>query len=215
MLEILVADDHEIVRKGLCSLLEQNKDFKIVAEARDGRTTVRLASELQPDIIIMDIAMPNMNGIEATKQIVNQNPEIKVIALSMHSDRRFVMEMLKAGVSAYLLKDSAFEELMLALKTVMKGKVYLSPEIAGTIVEDYRQMKKDETSAFEVLTEREREVLQLIAEGKPTKEIAASLNVSVKTIESHRQKIMNKLELSSIAELVKYAIRSAITNIEK
>jgi len=177
-------------------------------------TTVRLAKKLLPQIIIMDIGMPEMNGIDATRQIVSENREIKIIALSMHSDRRFVLEMLKAGASGYLLKDSAFEELVTAVHTVMANQPYLSPKVTDIVVKEYlHNLPANDKNVFTILTVREREVLQLLAEGKSTKQIASTLNLSVKTVETHRQQIMEKLEIRTVAELTKYAIREGITSL--
>jgi DNA-binding NarL/FixJ family response regulator len=198
----------------LRNLLEKHADIMVAGEAEDGREALQLARKLSPDVIIMDIAMPDLNGIEATRQIVAEFPGIKVVALSMHSDKRFVSEMLKAGASAYLLKDCAFEELITAIRTIMKGKIYLSPGIAGVVIEDYiRKDSKAESTVFSLLSDREREVLQLMAEGKTTKEVAAHLNLSIKTIETHRTNIMTKLNIHSIAELTKYAIREGLTSL--
>ena len=214
-LRLLIADDHKIVRDGLRALLEKQKDLEVIAEAENGRKAVRLARELSPDIVIIDIGMPDLNGIEATRQIVNEVNDVKVIALSMHSDKRFVTQMFKAGAAAYLLKDCAFEELAQAVDVVVAGQSYLSPEIAGAVMEDYvRHVSRTDSSGFSVLTAREREVLQLLAEGKPTREIADELYVSIKTIESHRQQIMHKLKVRSLAELTKYAIREGITSLD-
>jgi DNA-binding NarL/FixJ family response regulator len=213
-MKVLLADDHKIVRDGLRNLLEKHADIMVAGEAEDGREALQLARKLSPDVIIMDIAMPDLNGIEATRQIVAEFPGIKVVALSMHSDKRFVSEMLKAGASAYLLKDCAFEELITAIRTIMKGKIYLSPGIAGVVIEDYiRKDSKAESTVFSLLSDREREVLQLMAEGKTTKEVAAHLNLSIKTIETHRTNIMTKLNIHSIAELTKYAIREGLTSL--
>ncbi|MCX5807863.1 MAG: response regulator transcription factor [Proteobacteria bacterium] len=212
---ILLADDHKIIRDGLRALLEKQPDMEVVGEAQDGLTTIKLAKKLLPNIVIMDIGMPDMNGIDATRQIFSETQGIKVIALSMHSDRRFVLQMLKAGASGYLLKDSAFEELALAIKTVMAGQPYLSPKITDVVIKEYIvSLPKNEESVFTKITVREREVLQLLAEGKATKQIAAFLNVSVKTIETHRQQIMEKLDIHSVAELTKYAIREGLTSLE-
>ena len=212
---ILLADDHKIIREGLRALLEKEPDMEVVGEAQDGLTTIKLAKKLLPNIVIMDIGMPDMNGIDATRQIFSETQGIKVIALSMHSDRRFVLQMLKAGASGYLLKDSAFEELALAIKTVIAGQPYLSPKITDVVIKEYIiSLPKNEESVFTKITVREREVLQLITEGKSTKQIAAFLNVSVKTIETHRQQIMEKLDIHSIAELTKYAIREGLTSLE-
>ncbi|MBA4417055.1 MAG: DNA-binding response regulator [Syntrophus sp. (in: bacteria)] len=214
--KILLADDHKIIREGLRSLLEKQPDMEVIAEAQDGLTTVRLAQKLLPHVVIMDIGMPEMNGIDATRQIVAEKThDVKVIALSMHSDRRFVLQMLKAGASGYLLKDSAFEELITAIHTVMMNQPYLSPKVMDVVVKEYLHgLAKNETTVFTALTAREREVLQLLAEGKATKQIASVLNVSVKTIETHRQQLMEKLGIHSIAELTKYAIREGLTSLE-
>src|SRR5665647_1434841 len=213
--KILIADDHQIVRQGLRFLLEKESDLKVVAEAEDGRSTVRLARELNPGVIIMDVAMPDLNGMEATRQIITESPVTKVIALSMYADRRFVMNMLKAGASGYLLKDCAFEELIRAIRVVLANKTYLSPGVADILVKDCKMgTPLNEASAFGVLTSREREVLQLMSEGQSTAKIADKLIVSVKTVESHRQQLMQKLNLRSVAGLTKYAIREGLTSLE-
>jgi DNA-binding NarL/FixJ family response regulator len=214
-IKIVLADDHKIVRDGLRSLIEKQAGMQVVAEACDGRTTVQLVRELMPNVVIIDIAMPDLNGIEATRQIVNDSPGAKIIALSMHSDRRFVLRMLEAGASGYLLKDSAFEELALAINTVVSGKIYLSPAIAGVVVEDFvRHSPSTPAQVTTDLTPREREVLQLLAEGRTTKQIASQLNVSVKTVETHRRQVMEKLDIHSVAELTKYAVREGLTSLE-
>jgi two component transcriptional regulator, LuxR family len=214
-ISIVIADDHKIIREGLKSLLEKQADLEVLAEAEDGLTAAKLAHKLHPDIVIMDVAMPVLNGIEATRQITAEVAGVKVIALSMHSDKRFVLQMLKAGASAYLLKDSAFEELITAVHTVVGNQPYLSPKIADVVVKEFlHSISKTESSVYTILTAREREVLQLLAEGKPTREIASTLHLSVKTIETHRQQIMEKLNLRSIAELTKYAIREGLTTLE-
>lgn len=211
---IVIADDHRIVREGLRHLLEKRTDFKVVGEASDGESAVRLARELSPDIVIVDISMPGLNGIEATRRILAERPDIRVLALSMHSDRRFVIETLKAGASGYLLKDSAFDELARAIEVVMARGAFLSPAITEMVVRDYvAQSGCDDAAAFSVLTPREREVLQLMAEGEPTRAIAAHLAVSVKTVETYRQQIMEKLDLHSVAELTKYAVREGLTEL--
>jgi len=213
-IKILLADDHKIIREGLRALIEKQPDMEVAAEAQDGLTTVKLARKLLPQIIIMDIGMPEMNGIEATRKIVSENGDVKIIALSMHSDRRFVLEMLKAGASGYLLKDSAFEELVTAIHTVMTNQPYLSPKVTDIVVKEYlHHLPKNESNVFNILTVREREVLQLLAEGKSTKQIASTLNLSVKTVETHRQQVMEKLEIRTVAELTKYAIREGITSL--
>jgi DNA-binding NarL/FixJ family response regulator len=212
---ILLADDHKIVREGIKALIEKQTDMEVIAETEDGRTTVQLALQLLPDVVIMDVGMPDMNGIEATRQIIANAPNIKIIALSMHSDRRFVAEMLKAGASGYLLKDCAFEELINAIHAVIANHTYLSPAIFDSVIKDYSHiLSKEDLSVFSILTTREREVLQLLSEGKTTKEIASHLKISVKTVETYKQKIMNKLDIHSVAELTKYAIREGLTSLD-
>jgi two-component system response regulator NreC len=216
-IRILIADDHAVVRQGLCSLLGQEPGMTVVGEVADGRSAVRLSTELAPDVVIMDITMPDMNGIEATHQIKTTSPGIKVVALSIHSDRRMVARMLAAGASAYLTKDSPFEELTRALRTVIGNQTYLSPPIADTVTKEYirRLLKEDESSSpAPDLSEREREVLQLLAEGNSTKQVASELHVSDKTVETHRRQIMRKLNLHSLAELTKFAIREGLTSLE-
>ena len=210
---IVIADDHRIVREGLRHLLEKRTDFTVVAEASDGEAAVRLAKEVSPDIIILDISMPGMNGIEAARRILAERPGVRVLALSMHSDRRFVIETLKAGASGYVLKDSAFDELVHAIEVVMARGAFLSPAITEMVVRDFVAQAGEDAAVFSVLTPREREVLQLMAEGAPTKAIAARLAVSVKTVETYRQQVMEKLDLHSVAELTKYAIREGLTEL--
>jgi two-component system, NarL family, response regulator NreC len=211
-IKIVIADDHQIMREGLRSMLEKEPGIKVVGEAEEGRTTLRLARELAPDIIIMDVAMPDLNGIEATRQIVAEFPAIKIIALSMHDDRRFVLNMIKAGAKAYLLKDSAFKELVEAIRVVVSNKTYLSSEIADIVVKDYlASTTSGEASAFSLLSSREREVLQLIAEGNTSNQIAEHLHISIKTVETHRAQLMAKLKARSVAELTKFAIREGLT----
>ena len=212
---IVLADDHRIMREGLKSLLNEESDMEVVGEADNGRRAIEMVEEIVPDVVVMDIGMPELNGIEATRRIVLDHPDTKVVALSMHSDRRFMAEILKAGAAGYLLKDGAFDELAGAIRTVIAKKVYLSPRIADVVVEDYvRHLPRNEPSAFAALTPREREVLQLLAEGKATKQAAACLHVSVKTVETHRRQIMTKLDIHSVAELTKYAIREGLTSVE-
>ena len=214
-IRILLADDHKITRQGLRSLLDKEFDMEVVAEAEQGRTAVRLVRELSPQVVIMDVTMPDLNGVEAARQIVSEFPDVKIIALSMHSDSLFVTEMLKSGASGYLLKDCAFEELARAIRTVVAGKTYLSPSISGVVVDDYlHRLSKAVLSGSEVLTDREREVLQLLAEGKSTKQIALKLHISVKTVETHRRQMMDKLDIHTVAELTKYAIRKGLTSLE-
>ena len=216
MTTILIADDHQIVREGLRGLLQQQTDMQLIGEASDGRAAVEMAQQMSPDVIVMDVGMSGLNGIEATRQITLKEPDAKVVALSMHADRRFMGEMLKAGAKGYLLKDGAFEELATAIRSVVADKVYLSPRIADVVVDDYvRRQNGVEPSAFAKLTPREREVLQLMAEGRATKEIAMDLRVSIKTIETHRRQIMEKLSIYSVAELTKYAIREGLTSLDR
>lgn len=214
-IKIILADDHQITRQGLRSLLEKNDDMEVIAEADNGRIAVDLANAKKPDVVIMDVSMPDLNGVEASRQIIQQNPDIKIIALSMHSDTLFVSEMLKSGACGYLLKDCAFEELEQAIRTVIEGKAYLSPAISGVVVEDYlHRLGRSEVSTSGILTDREREVLQLLAEGQSTKQIALKLHISAKTVETHRRQIMNKLDMHTVAELTKYAIRKGLTTLE-
>ena len=213
-LNVLIADDHRILRQGLRSLLEKEPDLRVAVEADNGRQAVEAVEQGTIDLAIMDVAMPGLNGIEATRKLLTIKPGLRVIGLSMHTDRRFVAEMLKAGAVGFVSKDSAFEELVQAIRTVLGGKVYLSPAAAGVVVDDYlRRNGAGEPSAFSALTAREREVLQLMAEGRNTKQIAMDLHVSIKTVETHRRQIMEKLELFSVAELTKYAIREGLTTL--
>ncbi len=214
-MRIILADDHKIIRDGLRSLLEQEEDIEVVAQAKTGHETIELVAKFLPNAVIMDIAMPDMNGIEATRHIINSFENVKIIALSMHSDRKFVIEMLKAGASGYLLKNCAFEELAGAIRTVVAGKTYLSPSITNVVIDNYvRGSGDDESSVFSVLTRREREVLQLLAESNTTKQVAMILHISPKTVETHRLKIMHKLNLDNMAALTKYAIREGLTSLE-
>jgi DNA-binding NarL/FixJ family response regulator len=213
-IRIIIADDHEIVRDGLHSLIEKELDMTVIAEADNGRNAVRSALELVPDVVIMDIAMPDLNGIEATRQIIAALPRIKVIALSMHADKRYVLEMLKAGASGYILKDNAFEELASAIRTTLNNRTYLSPQVTDIVIGDYvQQLQLINSSVFSLLSSREREVLQLLAEGNSTAQIAECLCLSVKTVETYRQHLMEKLNIRSIAELTKYAIREGLTSL--
>ena len=209
---ILIADDHGIVRKGLRLQLEQNANFQVIGEATDGRDAVRLTEELKPDVVIMDIAMPNLNGIQATAQIVKRNLQTGVIILSMHSDESYLIRALTAGAKGYLLKDSADVDLYRAVQVVAQGKPFFSPAIANTLLEDYmRQLQqRGLQDSYDLLTDREKEILQLLAEGRSNKEVAVSLNLSPNTVDTHRTRIMQKLDLHSSAEIVLYAVRKKI-----
>lgn len=214
MRRIVLADDHQLVRAGLRSLLEKEPGFEIVAEASDGLEAVNLVTRLTPDLAILDIGMPNLNGIEATRQIRAEVPQTKVLALSMHASAQYVSRMFEAGASGYILKDSAYEELLQAVRTVMVGRIYLGKDITGVVIEDYVRRTAAAPQVTETrLTPREREIAQMLAEGRSTKEIAGKLVVSVKTVETHRQHIMEKLKISGIAELTKYAIREGLTEL--
>ena len=211
-IRILIADDHGIVRTGLRLQLEQNTDFEVVGEATEGREAVRMAEELLPDVVIMDIAMPNLNGIQATTQLVKKSPQIGVIILSMYSDETYLMRTLAAGAKGYLLKESADADLHRAVEVVAQGKPFFSPAIADTLLEDYmRQLQqRGLQDSYDLLTEREKEILQLLAEGKSNKDVAGILNLSTNTVETHRTRIMQKLDLHSTAEIVLYAVRKGI-----
>ncbi|HMA86620.1 MAG TPA: response regulator transcription factor [Desulfosalsimonadaceae bacterium] len=214
-IKILLADDHKITRDGLRALLEQQANMNVVGEAENGREAVRLAMDLAPDVVVMDISMPELNGIEATRQIRGVLPDTKVIALSMYADRRYVVGMLKAGVSGYLLKNCAFDELVSAIEAVTNNESFLSPRIADTVMKDYTHiLEQDETAGVSALSAREREVLQLVAEGLSTRQIAERIHVSVKTVETHRQQIMKKLNAKSVAELTKIALREGLTALD-
>lgn len=214
-IRIILSDDHKIIRDGLSSLLSQEDDIDVIAQAKDGHSTVELVRKLSPDMSIMDIGMPSLNGIEATRQIINEFPKIKVIALSMHSDKKFVTEMLKAGASGYLLKNCAFEELAEAIRTVMSGKIYLSPSITNVVIDScIKQPADNGPTVFSALTNREREILQLLAESNTTKQVARMLHISAKTVETHRSKIMHKLGFDNMVSLTKYAVREGLTSLD-
>ena len=209
---ILLADDHTLVRQGLKKLLEERPDWEVVAEAGDGREAVRLAEQHKPDVAILDVAMPLLNGIEATRQIARRVPGTRVLVLSMHADEAYVTQILQAGATGYLLKDSADVDLLKAVGEAARGKSFFSPAIAKVMLDDYVRQLADKgvTDRYDSLSEREREIFQLIAEAKTNKEIAALLNVSPSTVETHRAHIMEKLDLHSAAEIVLYAVRRGV-----
>ncbi len=210
---ILLADDHSLFLNGLRALLERQPGLEVVGEAMDGRNAVTAALEKLPDVVIMDVSMPIMNGIEATRRITSELPAVKVLCLSMHAEARFVEGALEAGAAGYVLKECALEELLTAIRAVTGGQTYLSPAIAGTVVEALKtQRTRSHPSVFALLSEREREVLQLLAEGDSAKEIAARLNLSVKTVGTYRERMMTKLDIHSLAGLVKYAIQEGLTS---
>ncbi|MDP1990544.1 MAG: response regulator transcription factor [Syntrophales bacterium] len=213
-IEMVLVDDHRLFREGVRNLLEQQADMTVVGEAEDGRTATDLVQTLSPTLVVMDVTMPDLNGINATRQILSAKPDIKVLALSMHAHRPLVREMLEAGASGYLLKECAFDELVQAIHSVVeKNQVYLSPKISQMVLEDYlRPPRKSEMSGILTLTPSEREIAQLITEGKTSRQIAGSMGISVRTVEKHRLDIMRKLKIRTVAELVKYAIREGLTS---
>lgn len=211
-IRILLVDDHEIMREGMCALLRKYPDFEVIGQAADGRKALEMTQQLEPDIVVMDIGMPNLNGIDATRQILALNPAIKILALSTHSDGSIVAKMIKSGASGYMLKESAFGELITGLQTMMNGKTFLCSKIAKVVFSDYVNMiTNPKWSGGDGLSVREREVLQLVAEGHTTKDIAKVLKLSPKTVDSHREHIMEKLGIRNIAGLTKYAIREGLT----
>lgn len=209
---ILLADDHTIVRQGLRKVLEERPEWEVVAEAGDGREAVRLAEQHRPDVAIIDVAMPLLNGIEATRQITKRVPNTRILVLSMHADEAYVTQILQAGAAGYLLKDSADVDLVNAVEEAASGRSFFSPAIARVMLDDYRRQVTDKGGGdrYDILSEREREIFQLIAEAKANKEIAALLNVSTSTVETHRAHIMEKLDLHSAAEIVLYAVRRGV-----
>lgn len=218
-IRILIADNHTLFSQGLRSLTETQPDFEVVGEVSDGRQAVALSRELKPDVVLMDVVMPGLNGLDATRQIRQEIPETRVLALSMHVDKRYVLGMLEAGASGYLAKDASFDEVARALRAVAAGHVYLAPNVAGLVVEDYTRRTSStaaaNTNTAPALSPREREVLQLLAEGCSARRIARQLHISVKTVETHRRNILAKLELDTVADLVRYAIREGITSLEQ
>jgi two-component system, NarL family, response regulator NreC len=211
-IRILLADDHTVMRRGLRLLLESQPDFNVVAEAADGRQAVERAEATQPDVAVIDIAMPNLSGIEAAQRIATALPQTAIVILSMHSDESYVLRALKVGAKGYLLKDSAEGDLIDAIKAVHQGKTFFSPEISKMLVEDYvREIRtRGAEDSYDLLTSREREILQLLAERKSNKEIALALNLSIYTIETHRRNLQEKLNLHSLAELILYSVRKGV-----
>jgi DNA-binding NarL/FixJ family response regulator len=213
-IKVMIVDDHRIMREGLRAMLEREPDIKVVGDAANGLLAQPLARDLAPNVIIMDVNMPELNGIEATQQINAELSEVRIIALSMHADRRFVLNMLKAGAAGYMLKDDAFTNLAKAVRMVASHKTYLSREITELLENDCQPLSATlESGNFQLLSSREREVLQLVTEGKTSSQIAASLHISVKTVETHRQQVMEKLNIKGVAELTKYAIREGLTSL--
>ena len=208
-IRILLADDHAVVRQGFRMILSTHADLEIVGEAGNGREAVELAAALRPDVVVMDVTMPELNGIEATRRLTADNPHIRVVALSMHKDSVYVREILRAGARGYLLKDSVADDLVAAVRAVASGEGYLSPAVSNAVLDDYR---KHVTNPIDLLSSREREVLQMLAEGKTNKEIAATLNLSVYTVDAHRGRIMEKLNVHSINELVRFAVRNGLVD---
>ena len=212
---VLLVDDHRLVTDSLRTVLDGFKDVEVVGTAQDGLAAVALAAEQRPDIILLDVSMPQLNGIDAARRILRDLPQVGIIMLSMHSDRHFIQEALRVGAKGYILKESALQDVIEAISAVRRGEVYFSPAVHDQVLQDYvERLKQNDVPAKPELSGREREVLQLLAEGQSTKQIAATLNISVKTVESHRNQIMSKLDLHSIAELTKYAIRQGLTKLE-
>lgn len=210
---IVIAEDHTILREGLRALLSSEPDFEVVGEAEDGREAIRCTAELLPDLILMDLSMPKMNGIEAIREIKKRVPETKVLALTVHKTEEFILEVFQAGAAGYILKDASSVELMMAIKSVLEGKRYLSPSVSQMVIEGYLTGRKtfEPSSPWDTLTQREREILKLIAEGHKNKEIADYLCISVKTVEKHRANLMKKLDLHSASALTAYAIERGLT----
>jgi DNA-binding NarL/FixJ family response regulator len=216
MISIILVDDHVIVRDGLRNLLKEESDIEVIGEADTGRDAVKISIEKNPDIVVMDIAMRDMNGIEATRQIKKENPNIKIIALSMHSERQIVVGIFRAGASGYLLKDSTSAEFVEAIRTIYLGRKYISHKISDIVLQEISNTKKDsEDIGLEILTNRESEILQLMSEGNSTKRIAKVLFISPKTVESHRANIMEKLNIHNLPQLTKYAIRAGLTSLNE
>ena len=215
-IRIVLCDDHQIIREGLRSLLDKQRDMAVVGEGTNGHDAIRLATDCTPGVMVMDVAMPHLNGIGAARRLREDFPALKILALSMHSDKHFVTGMLEAGASGYMLKDCAFSELANAIRTLVTGGIYISPRIAGNVLHEFAQRARPTRKAPRIeLTTREKEILQLIAEGNSTKKISSALHVSIKTVETHRQHIMQKVGVHNVASLTKYAIREGLTSLEE
>ncbi|MBN1766068.1 MAG: response regulator transcription factor [Sedimentisphaerales bacterium] len=213
--KILIADDHKIMREGLSSLIRKQSDMEVIGEAQDGQQAVDLTGALAPDVVIMDISMPGLDGIEATRRIKKNNPDIKIVVLSMYSNKRFLIDILQAGASSYLLKEQAFKELILAIHAVLNGELYLCSKMTSIVVQDFNErVVKAKKSALALLNEKEAEVLRLLAEGLSSKEIALQMKKSPKTIDAYRRQIMSKINVDNLADLVKYAIREGLISLD-
>ena len=214
-IRVLLVDDHQLMREGLRKILESTSGIEVVGEAEDGRSALAAVAAFRPEVVVMDVAMNGMNGIDATQQVRKDHPAVKVVALSTHADKRYVRNMIRAGAAAYVLKESASEDLLRAVRAAARGEHYLSPQITGCLLESWSVPQAPESSSvYELLGSREREVLRLLSEGKTSKEIAGQLELSIKTVETHRRNITHKVGLHSIAELTKYAVREGLTTLE-
>lgn len=213
IIKVVLAEDHTIVRQGLRSILEQQAGIEVIAEAENGRVAVRIAEQMKPDVVVMDFSMPDLNGLEATRQIKQRVPEVKILILTRHANQEYVESILRAGASGYMIKKSAAVELIIAIQSVNRGDYYLDPSISKTVIEGYLGQSEGETQEIKI-TPRQREVLQLIAEGHPNREIASLLHISVKTVDNHRANLMGKLDLNSTADLIQYAIRVGIISLD-
>jgi two-component system response regulator NreC len=216
-IRVLLVEDHTLVRKGICSLLEAEADIEVAGEAENGHEALQKVQALNPQVVLMDITMPSLNGLEATRQIKKQYPHIHVLILTMHTDEEYIFQVLQAGASGYLIKQAELRELVSAIRTVHRGELVLSPSISKTVIENYARLAReaDVRDSYDQLSDREREVLQLIAEGYGNREISEQLFVSVKTVEAHKSRIMSKLEINNMAQLVKYAIRKGLTSLDE